>query len=343
MRVSLAGFIEVSETVRVPPHIYYFYPDEGQWFRTAIDEADPSEDITPFLAAFRYVLVDPEVPVRFYQPTSPGTEAIDDVLTRRIRVTPDWQAIVDWLESEGKLAALASSLAPDETLEGFKESYMDDPPDTVEVWIDKNGLLRRMSIKNTEEGNVFQVDYHFFAFNQPISIEEPADFVEGPRPDPSEAVLEAERVEEIAPPPEEVIQVVEEIIPGILLRGGVIATSTDEKTVATIKFKLTNRGVEPIDLSPDSTLVTYTDFYNYVEAAGDDTGGDLTRSYTWLVGSAPDLDAREVVELTVDVSRLPTPLGPNASFQIEVIPAFSAVLAIQRTTPMEIRGVMDLR
>ena len=336
----LAGFIEVSETVRVPPHVYYFDSDEEKWYRETIDDADPSEDVFP-LETFKYLLVDPEIPLRFYDLSSPGNETIDDILTRRIIVTPDWQGIVEWLESERKLAALASSLSPGETPEEFKESYADDPPGTIEVWIDKNGLLRRMSIR--EEGGVFQVDHQYFAFNQPISIEAPAQFVEGPRPSrSSEAVLEAERVEEISPPTEEV-RGVEEIAPGLILRGAVIGTSTDQETVVTVKFKLTNRGAEPIDLSLDSTLVAYTDVNNHFGATGDEMGGELTWSYTWLVGSETDLDAREVVELTVDVSRLPTPLGPNTVFRIEVLPAFEAVLVIQRTTPMKLQGVMDLQ
>ena len=193
-----------------------------------------------------------------------------------------------------------------------------------------------MSIGYTEEGSAFQLDLHYFAFNQPISIKAPAQFLERPRPSrPSEAVLEASRVEEIAPPTEEV-RLAEEIAPNLVLLGSVIATSTDDATVATVSFKLTNRGADQVDLSLDSTLVTYIDVNNRVEAAGEDTGGDLTWSHTWLVGSGPDLDTSEVVELTVDVSHLPTPLGPNTVFRIEVLPAVPAVLVIQRTTPMEI-------
>ena len=48
------------------------------------------------------------------------------------------------------------------------------------------------------------------------------------------------------------------------------------------------------------------------------------------------------MEITVDLTALTTPLAENMSFKIEVIPVQGAVVPINRTTPLEIKPVMNL-
>ena len=48
------------------------------------------------------------------------------------------------------------------------------------------------------------------------------------------------------------------------------------------------------------------------------------------------------MEFTVDLTALTTKLSKNTRFKIEVIPETGAVVPISRTTPLEIKPVMNL-
>ncbi len=67
----------------------------------------------------------------------------------------------------------------------------------------------------------------------------------------------------------------------------------------------------------------------------------------WLVsndGATPDtlLEEGEMVEVTVPLSSLTTPLGPNTQFTLEIKPPTGSVINLTRTTPPAIEKVMEL-
>ncbi|MBI5958726.1 MAG: flagellin, partial [Chloroflexi bacterium] len=67
----------------------------------------------------------------------------------------------------------------------------------------------------------------------------------------------------------------------------------------------------------------------------------------WLVhndGAAADtlLEDGELVELTVPLAALTTPLAANTEFTLEVKPQTGAVMNLTRTTPPALEKVMDL-
>ena len=63
----------------------------------------------------------------------------------------------------------------------------------------------------------------------------------------------------------------------------------------------------------------------------------------WLLGSGPLLDANEAVEINVDVSALTTRLATSTEFTIQVKPNKGAVVVVNRTTPPELKTVMNLQ
>ena len=63
---------------------------------------------------------------------------------------------------------------------------------------------------------------------------------------------------------------------------------------------------------------------------------------SWLLGSGDAADPGELVEFTIDLSGLETPLGPDTPFKIDLIPPTADVPPVARFTPPGIRKVMDL-
>ena len=88
-------------------------------------------------------------------------------------------------------------------------------------------------------------------------------------------------------------------------KGAVVAQANPGRdSMATVKFKLTNSGSEPVGLAGSSTLLTYTDPDNLVTLirAADATGSAETgpRWWSeWKLGTGDALDSGEVVEITV--------------------------------------------
>jgi flagellin FlaB len=124
-------------------------------------------------------------------------------------------------------------------------------------------------------------------------------------------------------------------------------------TVDTIKFKIANAaGAAAVDLATTRTLLTYSDDNQNINAAPLAAAGDIGAcagagekvcwKTNWLIGTGDTIDSGEVVEITVDLLALTTPLSGNMSFKIEVIPVQGAVVPINRTTPLEIKPVMNL-
>jgi flagellin FlaB len=120
--------------------------------------------------------------------------------------------------------------------------------------------------------------------------------------------------------------------------------------VETIKFKLSSPiGTEIIDLAPDKTLITYSDSNQkanavYASVIPDTLVEKVYWNHEWPISgtTGPAVDPGEVVEFTLDVSNLNTPLMENSEFNIEVIPAEGAVVPVSGLTPLEIKSVMVL-
>ena len=125
--------------------------------------------------------------------------------------------------------------------------------------------------------------------------------------------------------------------------------------VEEIRFKIApSAGALPINLASGTTSVTFSDSNNVNSATFDAVfprdetppvqmaANTIYWNHTWLVGTGPGIETGEVVEFVLDVRKLQIPLGANSSFKIEVTPQTGAVLAVTRTTPLELTKVMDL-
>jgi len=126
-------------------------------------------------------------------------------------------------------------------------------------------------------------------------------------------------------------------------------------SVSTIKFKVTpSPGAKPFSLASTSTVVAFNDENTaqnatYLATIPFGGGADVFAAvdtiywtHQWLVGSGPAIDVGDVVEFTVQVKNMDTPLTTNSNFSVEIVPQTGAALAVARTTPLEMAGVMDL-
>ena len=202
---SPIGF--VSETVIVPPYWYTVDPHDCKWYRSHLEEAPPLGDVQ-ILEFFRFMFPDPDVPASLYEITPLGVEDIDAVQTVHFGVKVDWHAMVAWLETTQKLPEVATQLSPGESLEEFKGSYLDGPPDSLEIWIDGDGFVRQMVFGDTE-GNI-NVTIRLKAPNESISIQPPMDFEEGPPP--SFSFVEPNRAELLQALPAKERECMEQIV-----------------------------------------------------------------------------------------------------------------------------------
>ena len=125
----------------------------------------------------------------------------------------------------------------------------------------------------------------------------------------------------------------------LMLRGSIIGSSNPSNTaLVTVRFQINpaSGASGSIDLSTTTTVMSYQDDNQFVNL----TAANWTA--TWLSGSGPLLDAGEAVDISIDLSGLTTALGQGQSFTVSVKPARGAVITITRTTPVELRPVVDL-
>ena len=125
----------------------------------------------------------------------------------------------------------------------------------------------------------------------------------------------------------------------LVLRGSVLGLSTAGE-VDTLSFQVSNavRGNVAVDLSDSAVQISYQD--------DDQFSNLLAANYTttWLAGGAGQmLDPGERVEIELDLTALSPRLGANKEFTVQVQPIVGGVLTVQRTTPAEIKTVVDLR
>ncbi len=127
---------------------------------------------------------------------------------------------------------------------------------------------------------------------------------------------------------------------------------TNHPVAKTISFTLSNSvGGTPIDLTDtvgkQVTTLTYRDQYQTYDLNA--ASGAAIWTVSWLGKNNGDdmLEAGELAEITVDLSRVTgmdttCPLGPGRTFAIEIKPPNGVLLSIQRTTPTRIDAIMDL-
>ena len=133
------------------------------------------------------------------------------------------------------------------------------------------------------------------------------------------------------------------------LAGAVIAQSTDNTTIATVKFTVKNAVAgTPIDLTPNDgtsnvnkcviSLTTSAAYYNNVKWTKASIGADNSNDL---------LEVGEQFEITLTMADLGTAfadpgLKKNDVFNIQVKPALGSNITIQRTLPPQVYPVMDL-
>ena len=125
----------------------------------------------------------------------------------------------------------------------------------------------------------------------------------------------------------------------LALRGAVVGVSNAGNTsIVSVRFQLNNAsaGSDGIHLSASSTIFSYQDADQFVNF------GSADWTATWLIGNGPVLDPGEAVEIDVDLSVLSPLLGTAKEFTVQVKPNLGAVLMINRTTPPELRPIVDL-
>lgn len=133
-----------------------------------------------------------------------------------------------------------------------------------------------------------------------------------------------------------------EVSASMEMKGGLLALSSGVGTTATVDslvFTVGNAmGGEAINLSTTDRLV----HIEYRDIAQRMAINDWTIS--WMVQNDSDdlLESGELVEITVPIDTLPTGLGINTEFVLEIKPPTGPVLNVQRTTPAYIELVNDL-
>jgi flagellin FlaB len=130
--------------------------------------------------------------------------------------------------------------------------------------------------------------------------------------------------------------------------GSVIATTTDNTTIDSIKFTVKNAVAgTPIDLTENDgtgankcviSLTTATAYYNNIEWSTESIGADDSDNL---------LEAGEQFEITLDMTDLggtfaDPALGVNDVFNIQVKPSLGSTITVQRTLPAGLDPVMDL-
>ena len=134
----------------------------------------------------------------------------------------------------------------------------------------------------------------------------------------------------------------------LTLRGSVVGTKNSSNAwVDTIKFTLTSaaQAAEAVDLSTAGTVITYLDKDHAVNCVNPDSGSAPKCSWAavWIIGSGNLVDPNEQVDVTVDISNMTPVLKKSVEFTIQIRPSRGAVVIVNRTTPAELKTIMDLQ
>ena len=125
----------------------------------------------------------------------------------------------------------------------------------------------------------------------------------------------------------------------LILSGPVVGIADERRTsLESVKFTLGSGGryATPADLSQNVTRITYVDRDQALHIPA------TQWSATWLVGSGPNLDFGETVEVQVMLIGLSPPLGIRREFIIRILPGQGSTLLISRTTPPEFTPIVKL-
>ncbi len=135
------------------------------------------------------------------------------------------------------------------------------------------------------------------------------------------------------------------------VKGLVVGDSNSGKTaIDTVKFTLTSaaQAAEAVDLSTTGVVVTYLDSDQAINCEnpqsfdGDADTAECSWSTSWIIGSGDLVDPGEQVDMKVTLTNL-TPLLPKSKeFTIQVKPNKGAVVIVNRTTPPELKAIMEL-
>ena len=145
---------------------------------------------------------------------------------------------------------------------------------------------------------------------------------------------------------ETVLAAHEEAAATMVLRGSVIGYEDTSgffpDTIEKVTFQVgTSVGGGSVDLTnsdpTSAVVVTYLDEDQVVNLGSTDV------DITWQSGSGPLLDPGERVEFDINLAGLSPLLGISQEFTIRVKPSAGAMLVVNRTTPVELTPVVNLR
>lgn len=134
---------------------------------------------------------------------------------------------------------------------------------------------------------------------------------------------------------------IEGVQSSMAVRGAVIAEGAAGAVNSVVFTVGLNANGNPIDL--DSTAGANTVIIGYRDNAQFEN--EIPWTVAWVGNNDGDtmLEAGELAEITVDLSALGTALAANTEFTIEVKPPTGAVLNVNRTTPVSVETIMELR
>lgn len=134
-------------------------------------------------------------------------------------------------------------------------------------------------------------------------------------------------------------EVLEESTATLVLRGAVLGTSDGEPpAIRNLKFTIRSGGksYDAPDISGEGTIISYLDRDQAMNVP------PIDWSSTWLIGSGPNLDGGELVEISIELKGLSPSLGAARNFAIRVHPLSGSVLMINRTTPGDLTRVVSM-
>ena len=150
---------------------------------------------------------------------------------------------------------------------------------------------------------------------------------------------------------ETVLGGLEETSSTIAIRGSVIGDANSDKTsIDTVKFTLSSaaQASDAVDLSTTGVVVTYLDNNQAINCEnpesfdGDPDTAECSWSTSWIIGSPDLVDPGEQVDMTVKLTNLSPLLPKSREFTIQVKPNKGAGVIVNRTTPPELKAIMEL-
>ena len=143
----------------------------------------------------------------------------------------------------------------------------------------------------------------------------------------------------------------ETVLGGLEETSSTISVRGSAKTaIDTVKFTLSSaaQASDAVDLSTTGVVVTYLDNNQAINCEnpqsfdGDADTPECSWSTSWIIGSGDLVDPGEQVDMTVTLTNLSPLLPKSREFTIQVKPNKGAVVIVNRTTPPELKAIMEL-